>query len=128
MRLRACAVAAVGAAALASCGGEDEPASASDQIRTLFADMSEALDDKDYGRACGLLTEVAREELAERGSCDDVLGRTLAAAGDRDVIPSEVREIDFESGGRAMVRSPDKKQTKVRREGSDWRFASDKDW
>ncbi len=77
-------LAAVVALAAGGCGGSDGGGAGKDeeQIRTAVTDYVQAFVDKDASAACALLTEQAKQRLAQQagaagGSCEKTLGQVV---------------------------------------------------
>ncbi len=70
------------ALAAAGCGGSDGAKKDEDQIRTAVTNYVQAFVNKDAAAACALLTEQAKQRLAQQagaagGSCEKTLGQVV---------------------------------------------------
>jgi hypothetical protein len=123
----------VAALGLSACGSSSDDSASSDDpqqaIRGLFSDAKSALDDGRYDDMCGLMTKATQDEVASAagGSCADSLKQVFDKGG-ADALPLDVESIDVQAPDKAMVHSPDDRQTKVVRQDGAWRFAADSDF
>ena len=130
----------IAAAALAGCGGGDEPASETEAVAEMLRTAATAAGEADTDKACEYLSDRARAQVVLRTGgrlgnvdCSAAVGRALLFLGPderRRIGELQPTDIRLAGGsGTAVMRSPATQQNpivaglSVAKEGDDWKIA-----
>jgi hypothetical protein len=127
------------AVGVAGCGGDDSGGDDEAQIKDVVTSYAAAIADKDGDKACGFLTDSAREQVEKAGEalkadgCADVMEKVTEEASDDD--RDQLKDIEVTSvkidGDRAVVQVKAAGETgdpsTLVKEDGDWKIAADQD-